>query len=124
MPEFSTGSNRKTQCESCGIANASSMVVYAESNGMTTKDYVYLGLIALTAFAFYCNGFYAGVYRCKKMYESIFDDDVVTGNDAAVDPESAKSFAANGKPFAIISEQREQGLLSLGRELRGHFSNN
>jgi len=32
---------------------------------MTTKDYVYLGLILLTALAFYCNGFYAGVYRCK-----------------------------------------------------------
>ena len=38
------------------------------NHAMTTKDYIYLGMIVLTALAFYCNGFYAGVYRCKKMY--------------------------------------------------------
>ena len=41
---------------------------------MTTKDYIYLGLILLSALAFYCNGFYAGVYRCKRMYETLLDD--------------------------------------------------
>ena len=91
---------------------------------MTTKDYVYLGLIVLTALAFYCNGFYAGVYRCKKMYECIFDDDEATSVSTFGDAESGKSFTANGKPFAILSESREQDLRSPGRELRGDFSNN
>src|SRR4026207_1557463 len=47
---------------------------------MTTKDYIYLGLILLTAMAFYCNGFYAGVYRCKRMYDTLLDDADVTAH--------------------------------------------
>ena len=43
---------------------------------MTTKDYVDLGLILLTALAFYCNGFYAGVYRCKRIYDKLIGEAV------------------------------------------------
>lgn len=41
---------------------------------MTTKDYVYLGLILLTALIFYCHGFYSGVYRCRKLYTKLYDE--------------------------------------------------
>lgn len=43
-------------------------------NVMTTKDWIYLGLILLAGLAFYCNGFYAGVYQCKRMYDSLSED--------------------------------------------------
>jgi len=52
---------------------------------MTTKDYVYLAVIVIVALAFYCNGFYAGVYRCKRMYEA----------DASKDPNKAEGGSSN-----------------------------
>ena len=36
---------------------------------MTTKDYVYLSIIALTAVVFYLNGFYSGIGRALDMVE-------------------------------------------------------
>ena len=41
---------------------------------MTLKDWVYLVLIGLTALIFYCNGFYSGVYRTKRMYDSLLEE--------------------------------------------------
>ena len=41
---------------------------------MTTKDWIYLGLIVLTGVAFYCNGYYAGVWRSRKVFDSLLDE--------------------------------------------------
>jgi hypothetical protein len=41
---------------------------------MTTKDWIYLGLIVLTGVAFYCNGYYAGVWRSRKVFETLLDE--------------------------------------------------
>ena len=38
---------------------------------MTTKDFVYLGLIALVALVFYCHGFFSGVNRSRRIYEAL-----------------------------------------------------
>ena len=38
---------------------------------MTTKDIVYLALVAVTALAFYCHGFFSGVNRTRRVYESL-----------------------------------------------------
>jgi len=56
---------------------------------MTTKDYVYLGLLLLTALIFYCNGFYSGVYRMKRVYDIILTDDVEEPNGADDEPNEA-----------------------------------
>jgi hypothetical protein len=39
---------------------------------MTTKDYVYLALVALSAIVFYLNGFQAGVARTRRLFEKWF----------------------------------------------------
>lgn len=41
---------------------------------MTTKDWIYLGLIVVTALAFYCNGYFAGVWRSRKVFDSLLDE--------------------------------------------------
>lgn len=87
---------------------------------MTTKDYIYLGLILLSALAFYCNGFYAGVYRCKRMYETLLDDaEVQPHPDHSVLLE-ANLFAIEGKDVAY----RTQEQLVPKRELKGNFGKN
>jgi len=91
---------------------------------MTTKDYIYLGLILLTALAFYCNGFYAGVYRCKKVYDTLIDETDPDNVDAPPLPETGKLVAAEGKVFVAPSSSREHGILLPGRDLRGDFRNN
>ena len=90
---------------------------------MTTKDYVYLGLILLTALAFYCNGFYAGVCRSKKVYETLL-------NDAEQDAEGTMEESTEGKSLALSEKQldsefplREQRPVSR-KELRGDFGSN
>jgi hypothetical protein len=87
---------------------------------MTTKDYIYLGLILLTAFAFYCNGFYAGVYRCKRMYDTLLDDAEVDQDAAESSPQDAKIFAIDDKDLAY---RVPENVLSK-RELRGDFGKN
>ena len=95
---------------------------------MTTRDYVYLGLILLTALAFYCNGFYAGVYRCKRMYDSLLDD----GEDAGLESPAAPSFpqqvvspvSESEKVFAGEHAAREVKVALSSRELRGDFGKN
>lgn len=91
---------------------------------MTTKDYVYLGLILLAALAFYCNGFYAGVYRCKRMYDTAVEDAEVDSDATAQLPESGKLVSNGGKSLAASALPRKHDILVPDRELRGNFSNN
>lgn len=52
---------------------------------MTTKDWIYMSLLVLTGVAFYCNGYYAGVWRSRKVFESLLDqieDEQNKSNDA------------------------------------------
>ena len=91
---------------------------------MTTKDYIYLGMIVLTALAFYCNGFYAGVYRCKKMYDSLLDDSEQEATGLEVDSASENSPAASDNSFALAESSREQNIVISNRELRGDFGKN
>ena len=87
---------------------------------MTTKDYIYLGLILLTALAFYCNGFYAGVYRCKRMYDTLLDDAEEDSECPAPPPKEVKSLSSKDKVLAF----RPEDMLAPSRELRGNFGNN
>ena len=89
---------------------------------MTTKDWVYLGLILLTALAFYCNGFYAGVYRCKRMYDSLLDDSENPSCDTGV-----KFVSTEDKVLASASEEatfRQPKVALSNRELKGNFGKN
>jgi len=91
---------------------------------MTTKDYVYLGLILLTALAFYCNGFYAGVYRCKRMYEELIGDTESENEAQNSSPKSDNFFAHGGKEVAMLDASASYKERFQRRELRGDFSNN
>lgn len=84
---------------------------------MTTKDYIYLGLILLTALAFYCNGFYAGVYRCKRMYDNLLDDGDA---EQTPDAETGKFLAMNDKELSF----RANDTPLQPRALRGDFGKN
>ena len=86
---------------------------------MTTKDYIYLGLILLTALAFYCNGFYAGVYRCKRMYDTVMDDNDLSEDTEVPSVSHANFVASEEKVLAYRDDFSVQG-----RELRGDFGNN
>lgn len=90
---------------------------------MTIRDYVYLGLIVLAAVAFYCNGFYAGVYRCKRMYDSLPDDPDLDSLPDKTQVPAGKSVASDDKLFAV-SSPRERHLPVLGQDLRDDFRNN
>jgi hypothetical protein len=87
---------------------------------MTTKDYIYLGLILLTALAFYCNGFYAGVYRCKRMYDTLLDDAEVDSETPSPTHNEDKFLSNKDKVLAF----RADDALATSRELRGDFGNN
>jgi hypothetical protein len=91
---------------------------------MTTKDYVYLGLILLTALAFYCNGFYAGVYRCKRVYDKLIDEAESDNDETLPISDSGKLVLAEDKVFAASDLPREHGTPLPGRNLRGDFRNN
>ena len=49
-----------------GAGRLGSASFVLQDNVMNMRDYVFLGLAALAALAFYCNGFYVGVYRSWK----------------------------------------------------------
>lgn len=91
---------------------------------MTTKDYIYLGLILLTALAFYCNGFYAGVYRCKRVYDKLIDEAESDSADTLPMSDSGKLVVAEDKAFVSSLHAREDGIPLPGRDLRGDFRNN
>ncbi len=95
------------------------------NHAMTTKDYIYLGMIVLTALAFYCNGFYAGVYRCKKMYDSLLDDSESASNDLQTDhDDSAQSSSMSDNTFATSTPSRNSDVLFSDRGLPGNFGKN
>ena len=91
---------------------------------MTTKDYVYLGLILLTALAFYCNGFYAGVYRCKRMYDTLLDDSDSDETVGQMPSQFGKSLAKEDKLLSASESLRSAKPLLQDREVRGLFGNN
>jgi hypothetical protein len=91
---------------------------------MITKDYVYLGLILLTALAFYCNGFYAGVYRCKRMYDSLLDDPEEDLERPEVQEVEAKSVYEDEKVLAGDHPESEPKVVFGNRELKGDFGKN
>ena len=91
---------------------------------MTTKDYVYLGLILLTALAFYCNGFYAGVCRSKKVYETLLDDAEQDAEGMNGEPTDGKSLALSEKQLGSEFALREQLPPVSRTELRGDFGSN
>lgn len=91
---------------------------------MTTKDYVYLGLILLTALAFYCNGFYAGVYRCKRMYDTLLDDSDGDEGIEQLPAKIGKSLAKEDKLLSASDSLRTSNPLLQDREVRGNFGNN
>jgi hypothetical protein len=91
---------------------------------MTIKDYVYLGLILLTALAFYCNGFYAGVCRSKRVYETLLDDAEQENERAAHEPMDGKSIAPGEKEVGSeLSYSRDRTTIA-GKQLRGDFGHN
>jgi hypothetical protein len=84
---------------------------------MTTMDYVYLGLIGLTALVFYCHGFFAGVKRSRQVYEALL---------GKADSEPLPRDEASSE-FDLPTRQTEfhRSPPSLpGRELRGDFGDN
>jgi len=91
---------------------------------MTTKDYIYLGMIVLAALAFYCNGFYAGVYRCKKMYDSLLDDAEPEESAPKMETQGGKSLASEAKIVAFQPASRGSEVLISKRELGGDFGKN
>ena len=91
---------------------------------MTTKDYVYLGLILLTALAFYCNGFYAGVYRCKRVYDKLIDETKSDIDNTLPATDCGKLVIAEDKEFVPSALTREHDIPLPGRNLRGDFRNN
>ena len=89
---------------------------------MTTKDYVYLGLLALAAVVFYCHGFYAGISRSARIYDALLKDDeaidspiIDTGDDEALPTPTPPRHSFPSSPSFP---------LSFRRELRGDFGNN
>jgi hypothetical protein len=93
---------------------------------MTIKDYVYLGLILLTALAFYCNGFYAGVCRSKRVYETLLDDaeEEKENERAAHEPMDGKSLAPSEKEVGSDFSFSRDGTTISGKQLRGNFGHN
>ena len=91
---------------------------------MTTKDYVYLGLILLTALAFYCNGFYAGVYRCKRMYDALLDESEGDEGAGLMSSPVGKPLAEEDKLLSASNGLRPAKPVVQNPEVRGNFGNN
>lgn len=91
---------------------------------MTTKDYIYIGMIVLTALAFYCNGFYAGVYRCKRMYDELLDDTESHTNEENASAPSANFSSASNSPLVMAAHRRDSSLPLFKREINGDFGQN
>ena len=84
---------------------------------MTIMDYVYLGLIGLSALVFYCHGFFAGVKRSRRVYEALLgraDAEPMPQDEASSDYDL---------PTRETGLHRSPPSLP-GRELRGDFGNN
>ena len=91
---------------------------------MTTKDYVYLGLMLLTALAFYCNGFYAGVCRSKRVYETLLNDAEQDAEGSIAESNEGKSLAQSEKEIDSEFTMRDRRPVLTPKELRGDFGCN
>lgn len=91
---------------------------------MTTKDYIYIGMIALTALAFYCNGFYAGVYRCKRMYDELLDDTEPAANEEKDSTPADNYCAASDSSLILVAQRRDSSLPLFKRTIKGDFGQN
>jgi hypothetical protein len=91
---------------------------------MTTKDYVYLGLILLTALAFYCNGFYAGVCRSKRVYETLLDDAEQDQERLMNEPTDGKTLAPSEKEIGSEFSLAPDRATLPRKQLRGDFGHN
>jgi len=81
---------------------------------MTTKDCIYLGLIALAALVFYCHGFFSGVNRSRRIYESLLG----SPEPAEDDPWTSADVSPRG---ATLPPRLPP---TRGPELHGDFGNN
>lgn len=91
---------------------------------MTTKDYIYIGMIVLTALAFYCNGFYAGVYRCKRMYDELLDDTQSHSNEENASAPGANFSTSPDSPLVMVAHRRDSSVPLFKREIKGDFGQN
>ena len=81
---------------------------------MTTKDYVYLGLMALAALVFYCHGFYSGVCRSRSLYESLRSRNPTSSDYIENDDESLGETAFSRQHMTMLPHL----------EVRGDYKNN
>ena len=86
---------------------------------MTTKDYVYLSIIALTAVVFYLNGFYSGIGRALDMVER-------AGKERDTEPESADLLPTPNRLASIVPPTpfSKNHRLSQSPPLSGDFGDN
>lgn len=96
---------------------------------MTTKDFVYLGLLLLTALAFYCNGFYSGVCRSKRVYETLLNDAQQDSDETIDEQEKTVAYHDNQEAeaeagFTPTLVRRAKLMASTRQELRGDFGPN
>jgi len=88
---------------------------------MTTKDWIYLGLMALTALAFYCNGFYAGVLRSRKVYEDLLQETEAEVDGVTGTQENQFASNENSSWYRGTARQVQPGI---PRRMSGGFQNN
>ena len=84
---------------------------------MTTMDFVYLGLIGITALVCYCHGFFAGVKRSRRVYEALLGS---ADPDPPPHDEPPTEFDAPTRQTDFHNPR----LPFRGRELRGDFGEN
>lgn len=92
---------------------------------MTTKDYVYLGLLALGSLVFYCHGFYAGISRSARIYDALLKDEETP--DDTLDSlivEAGNEQTAPAPTSRLSSLPTSTLLPPTRRELRSDFGNN
>lgn len=61
---------RSRRVAGAGLMGVLGRLVGCEDDAMDLRDYVFLGLAVLAAVAFFCNGFYLGVYRSWESFKS------------------------------------------------------
>ncbi len=91
---------------------------------MTTKDFVYLGLLLLTALAFYCHGFYSGVCRSKRVYETLLNDVEPAAEGSRAESVEAQELASLESELGHGAAFARRGKTPAGQELRGDFGPN
>ena len=88
---------------------------------MTSKDFFYLGLMAVAALVAYCHGFFSGVSRARKAYEALLGSE-----PRDIDSTEVAELEA-GDPGASLSRDwsspHSRSRLS-GQGLTGDFGNN